>query len=676
MNIRLKLSILLISMMIFSTIVVGGCTLFKSTGTISEITNTSMMDSNRDNSTLISSMISKEERTAALLAEQKEVAEILTQAQNGMAVSQVAQTYLNNKLQDIVKEAGNLEHIFVVGLNGIDVADSNPNLIGVDLSERNYTKLLLSSGKPVISEVIKSKSTGAYIIAFAHPIFIDGNLAGFVATAVYADSLTQYLSKTKILDTESSYAYLVDSQGIMLFHPSKDKIGKPVENIQIKAVVERVQNGEKLKPDIVKYNFEGKRKQAVYSIIPKTNWTLVLTGDIGDIMKPVSDMKKAVLIIGLICAVLALGLGLTVSTMISSPIVKLTELINKTAELDLRLDESYRYLEKKRDETGTIAKSMFRTRQVLREMAGKLKNVSHTVMGNAEKIEMLSAQIQENSNDNMATTEQLSAGMQETAASAEEITASVSEIDFNVGEIAEKAKSGSAISRQITERAADLKQDALDSTENAKKIYEEVRVKMEDAIRESASITQIGLLADTILSITDQTNLLALNAAIEAARAGDAGRGFAVVADEIRKLAEQSSKTAAGIQEIVKNVYSSVGNMKENSEAILTFIDRNVLKDYEKLHKVSDQYSNDAVFVNDLMAKFESAAVELNVTITNISTAMNEVAATVNESAKGIQDITEKTTDIVEKTSMESKLADENTDEVKELLKLVERFEI
>ncbi len=676
MNIRLKLSILLISMMIFSTIVVGGCTLFKSTGTISEITNTSMMDSNRDNSTLISSMISKEERTAALLAEQKEVAEILTQAQNGMAVSQEAQTYLNNKLQDIVKEAGNLEHIFVVGLNGIDVADSNPNLIGVDLSERNYTKQLLSSGKPVISEVIKSKSTGAYIIAFAHPILIDGKLAGFVATAVYADSLTQYLSKTKILGTESSYAYLVDSQGIMLFHPNKDKIGKPVENIQIKAVVERVQNGEKLKPDIVKYNFEGKRKQAVYSIIPKTNWTLVLTGDIGDIMKPVSDMKKAVLIIGLICAVLALGLGLTVSTMISSPIVKLTELINKTAELDLKLDESYRYLEKKRDETGTIAKSMFRTRQVLREMAEKLKNVSHTVMGNAEKIEMLSAQIQENSNDNMATTEQLSAGMQETAASAEEITASVSEIDFNVGEIAEKAKSGSAISRQITERAADLKQDALDSTENAKKIYEEVRVKMEDAIRESASITQIGLLADTILSITDQTNLLALNAAIEAARAGDAGRGFAVVADEIRKLAEQSSKTAAGIQEIVKNVYSSVGNMKENSEAILTFIDRNVLKDYEKLHKVSDQYSNDAVFVNDLMAKFESAAVELNVTITNISTAMNEVAATVNESAKGIQDITEKTTDIVEKTSMESKLADENTDEVKELLKLVERFEI
>ncbi|HYE09137.1 MAG TPA: methyl-accepting chemotaxis protein, partial [Patescibacteria group bacterium] len=136
------------------------------------------------------------------------------------------------------------------------------------------------------------------------------------------------------------------------------------------------------------------------------------------------------------------------------------------------------------------------------------------------------------------------------------------------------------------------------------------------------------------------------------------------------------SRTASGIQEIVKNVYSSVGQMKENSEAMLSFIDLNVLADYEKLVKVGEQYNNDAVVVNELMGRFETAAEQLSISVSSISTAMNEVAATINEGAKGVQDIAEKTVDIVEKTEIEVKMADENTHGAKELQKLVERFKI
>lgn len=675
MKIRTKISIAMVSLVVISTIVIGGFSLLKSRDTISNLTGSAMLEINKDNASSIQAMIEKEMRSVALIAEQKEVTEILSKVQKGESV-EALQTALNAKLQHMTKESGNLEHMFVISANGTNIADSDTKLVGQNFNDREYTKRLLATGKPIISETLKSKSTGAYVVAFAYPVKVNDQLLGFVATAVIADSMMKYLADTKILDTKSSYAYLVDEKGNMLYHPQKDKIGKPVENAQIKAVVERVKKGDKVDPNIVGYDFQGKRKHSAYFIIPETNWTLVLTGDEGEVMLPVNDMTKYILIIGLSCLALASLSGYILAKRISSPIVKLTELINKTADLDLKYDASYEYLGKNKDETGIIAKAMFQTRQVLRVMAEKLIGVSHIVMANADKMEKLSIHVQENAHDNSATTEQLSAGMQQTAASAEEITATTAEIDANVGAIAEKAKEGAEVSSQITERADLLKQDALESTKNARSVYQEVKVKMEEAIQESSTIAQISVLADTILSITSQTNLLSLNAAIEAARAGDAGKGFAVVADEIRKLAEQSSQTAAGIQGIVKNVYSAVGHMKDNSEAILAFVDQNVLKDYEKLTEVSEQYNSDAVYISTLMADFKMAASQLNTAVSNISTAMNEVAVTINEGAKGVEDIAQKTTEIVEKTLMESELADENLQGAKELLILVERFKI
>lgn len=675
MKIRAKLSIAMIALMLVTTLIMGGVALYKSASTITSVTRASMTDINKENSIILKSMIDKERRTVSLIAAQKEVEEFLLKSKNGESVTEL-QTPLNQKLLKTVADTGNLEHIFIVNAKGVIIADSNINLIGTDVNDRAYTKNILSSGNPGISETLKSKATGVYIVAFTYPVKVNGQLLGFAATAVTADSIIKYLADAKILNTKSSYAYLVDEKGTMLYHPDKKKIGLPVENEQIKAVVERVQKGENVNPAIVDYDYQGKKKEAAYSVIPETKWTLVVTGDIGEIMSPVNSLIKYIIIIGGILAALSLLIGLLIASRIASPIIKLTELINRTADLELKYDTRYEYLIKSKDETGTIAKATFKTREVLRGMAEKLLDVSQVVMENAENMERLSNHIQENAHDNSATTQQLSAGIEETAASSEEITATTSEINSNVEAIAEKVKGGAEISKQITVRANTLKLEAVESAKTAKTVYQEVKSKMENAIEESRTISQVSILTDTILSITSQTNLLALNAAIEAARAGEAGKGFAVVADEIRKLAEQSSKTASGIQGIVKSVYSSVGHMKENSEALLTFIDQSVLSDYEKLTKVSDQYNSDAEFINHLMNEFEISANQLDVAVSSISTAMNEVAATINESAKGVQDIAEKTAEIVDKTMQETKLADQNSHGAKELLALVEKFKI
>lgn len=402
----------------------------------------------------------------------------------------------------------------------------------------------------------------------------------------------------------------------------------------------------------------------------------MLTGDVDEVLQPVSEMTIFILLLGLGSLLLTLLIGTVVAGRIASPIVKLTGLINRTAELDLKYDDQYEYLTRNKDETGTIAKAMFRTRAALREMAGSLIAISSKVLDNAETLEKLSNEVRENAHDNSATAQQLSAGMEETAASTQEMTAAIHEVESNVRIISSRVLEGSGVSGQITQRALALQQDAVTSTENAKQIYGTVRSEMEKAIEQSAAIKEIHVLADTILSITSQTQLLALNAAIEAARAGEAGRGFAVVAGEIRKLAEQSSGTAGGIQEVVRNVSSSVEQITRHSEAVLTFIDHNVLGDYERLTEVSQQYTDDASVINDLMHQFGEAAGHLNDTVSSIAIAINEVAATVNEGATGVQDIAEKTADIVEKTFDEAAMADENTQSAREMQQLVEKFKI
>src|SRR5665648_26048 len=81
----------------------------------------------------------------------------------------------------------------------------------------------------------------------------------------------------------------------------------------------------------------------------------------------------------------------------------------------------------------------------------------------------------------------------------------------------------------------------------------------ENQLKSTASILEL------IRRVAKQTNLLGLNAAIEAARAGEQGRGFSVVAGEVRKLAEESNRSANEISVILLEFQTIIQKISESS---------------------------------------------------------------------------------------------------------------
>ncbi len=675
MTIRKKLTLFVAGLAILSIATTQLFSLFKSNDIIVSQTNTMSKDLSSAYADNISSLIEMEKSVVSALSSQKSIIELLEQSQSGSTEpSQQLKNECMELLKNTEKKEWNLEHVFVVNKDNVIIADTNDKTLGQNLSDRDYSLQTLSEGKPMISDVLSSKATEKNVVIFTYPVRNSGgNLVGYVAASVYTDTFNGYLEDKKILGTKSSYVFLADKAGNILYHPDKNKIGKPVETLQIKDIIKKP--GDKIS-DVLNYQYKGQEKIAAYKFITKTGWLVVLSGTIDEVTAPVAAMEGFILTLSLIMILIASAVGYLIAIRISKPIERVTHLIQKTSKLDLKYDNSFEIYLKGKDEIGTITRAVAEMRQVLRGMAGKLIEVSEKINDNAQQVSTLATEVKTDSQDNSATTQELSAGAEESAASTEEISASITDVENNVNTIAKRTKEGADVCRQITERALKLKEDALKSSENAKSVYDEVKQKIEKSIEQSKSIHQINLLADTILQITDQTNLLALNAAIEAARAGESGKGFAVVADEIRKLAEQSSKTVGSIQRMVEEVNQAVRSMNESSTSILSFVDQDVLTDYQKLMDISEQYNNDSKLVNGLMSDFIHTSEELNTTITSVSTAVNEVAQTVVESARGIENIALKTSSIVEKTEEVDEKAVENLDSAKELYDIVSKFKL
>ncbi len=379
-----------------------------------------------------------------------------------------------------------------------------------------------------------------------------------------------------------------------------------------------------------------------------------------------------VIIVGLLIGAL---IAYYIGNKLSKYIIEIKDHLNKFSEGDFS-NKISKDAQNQTSEIGQISRAANTVQESIRNIIMTIIKESTNIDNSLEQANNSISTLNGNIEDVSATTQQLSAGMQQTAATMQEMNATSTEIQGAVENIAKKAQETSFAVKDISTRALTLKTAAKESKDHAYNIYKTTNVDLTTAIEQAKSIEQIKQLSDAIMQITSQTNLLALNAAIEASRAGEAGRGFAVVADEIRKLAEDSKKTVSEIQGVTKNVLDAVENLVLSSQNILNFIESTVITDYNNQVDSSEQYSNDAVRIDNLVMDFSSTSEELLVSISNMVKAINEVTISTNESAEGTSNIAIRASEIIDESSKVVRLSEGSKKSSDNLKNYVSEFKI
>ncbi|RSD29464.1 methyl-accepting chemotaxis protein [Mesobacillus subterraneus] len=297
-----------------------------------------------------------------------------------------------------------------------------------------------------------------------------------------------------------------------------------------------------------------------------------------------------------------------------------------------------------KDEVGALAESINSMTASLRTLVSQVQTSTNEVSTETVELSKVSSDSVEAIRELTAANQQAAASTQEQNANIEEMQATLEEINAGIEEINASAQQASYIAKnstktskegtvRIDEMLAGL--EAVD--ENTNQLANIITVLE----KQSDKITQFVKIINTI---SDQTNLLALNAAIEAARAGEHGKGFAVVANEVRKLAEESAKSASTIisivNENVQNTREAVEYIMKTREAVqynkdLSINAKNTLHEiYETTVEIEDNSNNIASAIEQQMIAIEQITNSLD----TVSQASQQIAAGTSQTDQSTQE--------------------------------------
>ena len=328
------------------------------------------------------------------------------------------------------------------------------------------------------------------------------------------------------------------------------------------------------------------------------------------------------------------------------PIRRMAKVINKMIE-DIHNgqgDLTSRVPVQTKDEISTLAKGVNEFLDILQDMIGGVISCGQEIEKQQQNVTAVVDKTNDNARETSSTMEELAASIEEVSSTVAYVNENTKQAEESVEMMIDKAVSGTQFAEEIRNRAQQLQKVAKDSRESAGTMIGEFDSMLQRSIEDSRKIENISNLTGDILSIASKTNLLALNASIEAARAGEAGRGFAVVADEIRVFADNSKETRNKIQAISEEVVEAVTVLAENARSLIAFINERILPDYETMERTGEQYLNDSITVDRMMAQIRDSMEQIGGMMRTVVESNDNITGNVQESAQGVMGVVNNTT--------------------------------
>lgn len=362
------------------------------------------------------------------------------------------------------------------------------------------------------------------------------------------------------------------------------------------------------------------------------------------------NASKSTTIAIMIVAVIGVVLAIIVTTAeIAKPLERMKNELNEIVDgiKNNAGDLTKRVTTVGRDEIGQLGRGVNVFIDTLQEIMKQIKDSTDSLNNIVGNVISKVGTANDDSNNISAVMEELSASMEEVASTITNIETNTTDVDSDIVELDSSSQELLDYAVDMHKRAEELEHKAVANKQSTSDVVNEIIGKLQSAIEGSRSVERVNELTDEILNISSQTNLLALNASIEAARAGDAGRGFAVVASEISKLAESSRTAANNIQTINNMVVEAVKELTGSADQIVSYINDNILPDYDGFVNSGKQYNNDAVHVNVTVNSFNEMTSKIRKLMTEITDSIRGISTAIDESANGVSSAALNTGDVV-----------------------------
>lgn len=509
----------------------------------------------------------------------------------------------------------------------------------------DYYQLSLKSGKEIVMEPFEYEIDGQKLMftSLTAPIVVNGKVVGVAGIDMTLDSLQELTNSLKVFDT--GFGRLISNKGIVVTHREKERIGKigeEFEGEEGESILSKLNKGETFSQIAFSESEDGNmfKSFAPFSIgRTEGYWSFGILIPEEEIFAEVNEMIRNQILISIL-SLLIIGVTiLVISGWITKPIVAITKIINKQANLDFSFDKNSaatRYSGRK-DEIGIMVNSLKTMQENVADFIAKTADTAESVAASSEEL--------------TATSQQASTAAEEVARAIEEIARGASDqakdtenTANNIEQLGNLLYQDSEYMNELNKAVVNIDTEKEEGFKILKELIEKTQKNSKAAVdvyqaimSNDESVEKIENASTMIQSIADQTNLLALNAAIEAARAGEAGRGFAVVADEIRKLAEQSNSFTNDIKEVISEL------RLKSQLAVDTMNDVKVIVQ-EQEKSVEDTESrfiaiSEAIdFVREIMEKLNHSAELMAKNKDNIIELVQNLATVSEENAAGTQE--------------------------------------